>query len=36
MSEKTTRRTKPRPEEERVSRHFIEQEIDKDLRDGRL
>ena len=34
MSEKTPEITTPAPEEERVSRHFIEQEIDKDLRDG--
>ena len=33
MSEKTPEITTPAPEEEKVSRHFIEQEIDKDLRD---
>ena len=34
MSEKTADLTAAVPEEEKVSRHFIEQEIDKDLRDG--
>ena len=34
MSEKTAEMNAAAPEEEKVSRHFIEQEIDKDLRDG--
>ena len=34
MSENTAGMNTAAPEEEKVSRHFIEQEIDKDLRDG--
>ena len=34
MSENTAEMNAAAPEEEKVSRHFIEQEIDKDLRDG--
>ncbi len=34
MNDKTTDPAEKMPEEEKVSRHFIEREIDKDLRDG--
>ena len=34
MSDKTAEMNAAAPEEEKVSRHFIEQEIDKDLKDG--